>query len=241
MNNIDNKRILLKLSGELFGRGSVDPDRVYSFAEELKAALNREIEMAIVVGGGNILRGGAYSGKGYDRASCDYMGMIATVINAQALKIALDRLEVPAEVMTAFGVRGVGEEFDRLRAREHLERGSVLILAGGTGNPYFTTDTAAALRAAQIGADVIYKGTKVDGVYDSDPVEDRNAKKFESLTYTEVLEKDLKVMDSMAIAFCRENSIPIFVFNITREGNLRKAVRGNVPGTLIKGGADGIC
>ncbi|MGM0484308.1 MAG: UMP kinase [Candidatus Krumholzibacteriota bacterium] len=241
MNKIDRKRILLKLSGELFGSGSVDPDRVYGFAEELAAAINGEAEIAVVVGGGNILRGGAYSEKGYDRGSCDYMGMIATVINAQALKIALDRLEVPAVVMTAFSVRGVGEEFDPFRARECLERGSVLILAGGTGNPYFTTDTAAALRAAQIGADVIYKGTKVDGVYDSDPVKNENARKFDFLTYTEVLTNDLKVMDSMAVAFCRENSIPVFVFNIIREGNLEKAVQGNAPGTLIKGGADGIC
>lgn len=234
------KRILLKLSGELFGSGSLDPDKVYSFAEELISAAQSGDELALVVGGGNILRGGSYSGEDYDRGSCDYMGMLATVINAQALKVALDRLKAGSVLMTAFGIRGVGEEFNRSRALECLSEGSILILAGGTGNPYFTTDTAAALRAAQIGADIIFKGTKVDGVYDSDPVENKNAERFDNLSYTEVLEKNLRVMDATAVAFCRENRIPVFVFNMTREGNLKMAVQGKVSGTMIKGGPDGI-
>jgi uridylate kinase len=169
------------------------------------------------------------------------MGMIATVINAQALKISLDKQGIPAEVMTAFEINGVGEMFEAVKAREYLRSGSVLIMAGGTGNPFFTTDTAAALRAAQIGADIIYKGTKVDGVYSCDPVGNEDAERFDSLTYTEVLERDLRVMDATAVAFCRENGIPLFVFDITRKGNLEKAVKGNVIGTMIKGGADGIC
>ena len=230
------KRVLLKLSGEALqgdtGYG-ISPDIITALAQELKEVHATGIQMALVIGGGNIFRGVAASAKGMDRASADYIGMLATVINSLALQDAMESVGVPTRVQTAIEMRELAEPYIRRRATRHLEKGRVVIFAGGTGNPYFTTDTAASLRAMEIHADVILKATKVDGVYDKDPKLFADAKLFKRLTYLEVLERNLKVMDSTAISLCRDNNLPIVVFRLTQAGNILKAVRGEPIGTVV--------
>jgi uridylate kinase len=230
------KRILLKVSGEVFGGGSscIDMGGLERFAGELKAAHETGAEIAVVVGGGNILRGDVLCTQGIDRVSADYMGMLGTIINGEALRGALERIGVKAVVMTAIAIEQLAEPFTRRRALEHLEEGRLLILAGGTGNPYFTTDTAAALRAVEIKADALIKGTKVDGIYSTDPVKDPSATLLEDLGYTDVLLDNLKVMDATAVALCRENKIPIIVFNLFEEGNLKRVLKSEKLGTIVQ-------
>ncbi|MCK4436655.1 UMP kinase [bacterium] len=231
------KRILLKLSGEaLQGRQKygLDPKVVNSIADEIRDVRELNIEIAIVVGGGNIFRGVVASANGMEQSIADYMGMLATGINALALQGALEKMGVDTRVQTAIEMRDLAEPYIRRRAIRHLEKGRVVILAGGTGNPYFTTDTAAALRATEIGAEVILKATKVDGVYSSDPILNPKAKKFHRLSYIEVIKRKLKVMDSTAISLCMDNSLPIIVFNLKRKGNIKRAVSGEPIGTLIE-------
>jgi uridylate kinase len=232
------KRILLKLSGEALmgdkGYG-IDAATVNYMAAEIKDIASMGIEISIVIGGGNIFRGVEGSLEGMERASADYMGMLATVINALALQNALEKYALPTRVQSAIEMRELAEPYIRRKAVRHLEKGRIVIFAAGTGNPYFTTDTAAALRAMEIGADVIIKGTKVDGVYSSDPVKDPKAKKYDQLTYMEVLNKGLGVMDSTAITLCMDNRLPIVVFNLRGKGNIRKIVEGKRIGTLVRG------
>jgi len=235
------KRILLKLSGEsLMGdRGlAIDPDIVQGVAFELKEVKELGLEIGIVIGGGNIFRGMSASMRGMDRVSADYMGMLATIINAMALQDMLERSDVDTRVLTAIRMEQIAEPFIRRRAIRHLEKGRIVIFAGGTGNPYFTTDTAAALRATEIEADAVLKGTKVDGVYDSDPVVNKDAVKYEELTYIEVVKKRLKVMDSTAITLCMDNELPIYVFNIREKGALKRVVLGENIGTKVIGEKD---
>jgi len=230
------KRAVLKLSGEaLMGnRGyGIDPETVDFIAKEIKDSLNLGTEIAIVIGGGNIFRGMEAATKGMERATADYMGMLATVINALALQNSLEKLGIPTRVQSAIEMREVAEPYIRRRALRHLEKGRVVIFAAGTGNPFFTTDTAAALRAIEIGADVIMKATKVDGVYSADPVKFPEAKKFDTITYMEVLKKGLNVMDSTAITLCMDNDLPIVVFNLRGKGNIKKALAGKRVGTLV--------
>jgi len=231
----DIRRLLLKVSGEVLGGEavSVDFDNVAGFAGELKAAWETGTEIAVVIGGGNILRGYGVSRQGVDRASADCMGMLGTIINALALQSSLERLGVDTRVMTAIKMEQFAEPYIRRRALEHLSQGRLVILAGGTGNPFFTTDTAAALRAAEIKADALFKGTKVEGIYDSDPVRNSEAKMMRELSYIDVLRDDLKVMDATAVALCRENGIPIIVFNIVEEGNLKRILEGEPLGTIV--------
>ena len=230
------KRLLLKVSGEVFGSEghSIDMEKVDSFARELIEAHGTGIELAVVSGGGNILRGAILCSEGGDRVSCDYMGMLATVINALALQGALERGGVEAVVMTPFSLEVAAERFVRRQAIRHLREGRIVLMAGGTGNPYFTTDSAAALRAAEIGADALVKGTKVDGVYDSDPKTNPDATRMDSITYTDILKHDLKVMDAVAVALCRDNGIPIVVFDILIRGNLQKVIMGETVGTIVQ-------
>lgn len=231
------KRILLKISGEILGgtRGSgLEPDLIVQIAEEIAQARKLGVEVAIVTGGGNIFRGLSGTKLGIDRVAGDYMGMLATVINSLALQVALEKIGIPTRVLSAILVQQVCEPFIRRRAIRHIEKGRIVIFAGGTGNPYFTTDTAAALRAVEIEADAILKGTKVDGVYSADPMVDKKAKKFDVITYEDVLTKNLRVMDATAITMARENEIPIIVFDITKRGNLSKIVRGKTVGTLVE-------
>ncbi len=232
---LDIRRLLLKVSGEVLGgeKVSVDFDSVQRFAGELKAAHETGTEIAVVVGGGNIVRGFGVSQQGVDRAAADCMGMLGTIINALALQSALERLGVDTRVMTAIKMEQFAEPYIRKRALEHLSSGRLIILAGGTGNPFFTTDTAAALRAAEIKADALFKGTKVDGIYDSDPVRNPEAEMMRELSYIDVLKNDLRVMDATAVTLCRENKIPIIVFNITYEGNLKKILEGEPLGTIV--------
>jgi uridylate kinase len=233
------KRALLKLSGEaLMGDAEygIDPKFLDSLAEQLDSVHNAGIEIAVVVGGGNIFRGLAASAKGMDRAQADYMGMLATVMNGLALQDALERREVFTRVMSAIEMNTVAEPYIRRRAIRHLEKGRVVIFAAGTGNPYFTTDTTAALRALEIGADCIMKATKVDGVYDDDPKTNPNAVKFDELPYIEVLNRGLKVMDNTAISLCMDNDLPIIVFNMEKPGNIERALRGEPVGTIVRGG-----
>jgi len=230
------KRILLKLSGEVFGgvqKYGIDPQVLDVIAEEIKALKKYKIDIAIVAGGGNIFRGIAGSARGMDRATGDYMGMLATVINALALQDALEKKGVDSRVQTAIEMKSIAEPFIRRRAMRHMQKGRVVILAAGTGNPYFTTDTTAALRAAELDAEVILKATKVDGVYDKDPVQYPSAKKFKQLSYMDVLNKGLKVMDSTAASLCMDNNIPIIVFDVTKRGNIEKVVTGKAVGTII--------
>lgn len=231
------KRIVLKLSGEALqgeiGYG-IDPKVVASVAQQIKEINELDLQVAVVIGGGNIFRGLAASCEGMDRSSADYMGMLATVINALALQDALEKVGVFTRVQTAIEMHQLAEPYIRRRAIRHLEKGRVVILAGGTGNPYFTTDTTAVLRAIEIGADVILKATKVDGVYSSDPHRNKRAKKFGSLGYIEVLKKGLKVMDATAISLCMDNSLPIIVFNLTKKGNIKRVVLGERIGTVVK-------
>jgi uridylate kinase len=230
------RRILLKMSGEILGgRGEsgIDLQRVGELAAELAPLHQAGVGLALVVGGGNIFRGARGTLAGLDRVAGDHMGMLATVINSLAVQDVLERSGIPTRVMTAVRVDAVAEPFIRRRALRHLEKGRVLILAGGTGNPYFTTDTAGALRAVEIGAEVLFKGTKVDGVYDADPATHPGARRFERLTYDEVLNRDLKVMDAAAIALARDNALPIVVFDVNRNGDLQRAVCGETVGTWV--------
>ncbi|MBK48295.1 MAG: UMP kinase [Acidobacteria bacterium] len=232
------QRVILKLSGEaLLGPESfgIDPNVTTQIAEEIAAVHRLGVEVAIVIGGGNIFRGLAATARGMDRGTADYMGMLATVINALALQDALEQIQVVTRVVTAVEMRAVAEPFIRRRAIRHLEKRRVVVFAAGTGNPYFTTDTAAALRAMEIRADVILKGTKVDGIYTADPLKDPEATRFDSISYIEVLEQGLKVMDATAISLCMDNSLPIVVFNIQQPGNLKRAIMGESVGSLVKG------
>jgi uridylate kinase len=230
------KRALLKLSGEaLMGEQQfgVDPVVATRIARDVGEIQGLGVETAIVIGGGNIFRGLAASTRGMDRATADYMGMLATVINALALQDALEQQGITTRVVTAIEMRAVAEPFIRRRAIRHLEKGRVVIFAAGTGNPYFTTDTAAALRAMEIKADVILKGTKVDGIYTADPMIDTSATKYETISYLQVLERQLKVMDATAISLCMDNKLPIVVFNLRQPGNIRKVVLGEPIGTTV--------
>lgn len=239
MEKIAFKRIILKLSGEALAGSQgfgIDPHTVKTIAEEIKEVVNLGIEVAIVVGGGNIYRGLAGSAKGIDRATGDYMGMLATMINSLALQDALEKIDVMTRTQSAIEMRQIAEPYIRRKAIRHLEKGRVVIFGAGTGNPYFSTDTTAALRAAEIGADAILKATKVDGVYDSDPMKNPAAVKYETLEYIDVLSKQLQVMDSTATSLCMDNNIPIIVFDLTKQGNIRKAVLGEKIGTIVKRG-----
>ena len=232
------QRILLKLSGEaLVGdmEYGISPTVVQKVALEVKEVRDLGVEVGIVIGGGNIYRGVAASARGMDRASADHMGMLATVINSLALQDALEKIGIFTRVMSAVEIRQVAEPYIRRRAVRHLEKGRVVIFAGGTGNPYFTTDTAAALRAMEVKAQVILKATRVDGVYDTDPLIHKKAKKFEKLSYIEVLQRGLKIMDAPAISLCMDNHLPIIVFNLTEKGNIKRVVLGQKIGTIIRG------
>lgn len=232
------RRVALKLSGEAFadpetGFG-IHPGTVQQVAAEIAGVANEGYEIAVIVGGGNIWRGLSSAAEGMDRANADYMGMLATVINALALRDAIETAGAPARVQTAINIAQVAEPYIRLRAVRHLEKGRVVIFAGGTGNPYFTTDTTAALRAAEVGAEAVLKATRVDGVYDADPRTTPGASRFTTLTYMQVLEKGLRVMDATAITMCMDNDLPIRVFDITVPGNIARAVRGEDVGTLVR-------
>jgi uridylate kinase len=230
------KRILLKLSGEaLMGEQTygIDPVVATQIAKDIAEIQGMGVETAIVIGGGNIFRGVAASARGMDRATADYMGMLATVINALALQDALEQQNVVTRVVTAIEMRAVAEPFIRRRSIRHLEKGRVIVFGAGTGNPYFSTDTAAALRAMEIKAEVIMKGTKVDGIYDADPMVKRDAVRYEQISYQQVLERGLKVMDSTAISLCMDNRLPIVVFNLRTPGNIKRAVTGEPIGSLV--------
>jgi uridylate kinase len=231
-------RVLLKLSGEALmgnlGYG-IDPTVVADIAQEISEVLNQGIQLAVVVGGGNIFRGVKLAAAGMDRATADYIGMIATVMNAMTLQDALEQANVPTRVLTAIAMQEVAEPYIRRRAIRHLEKGRVVIFGAGSGNPFFTTDTTAALRAAEIDAEVVFKATKVDGVYDSDPHLNPNAHRYQSLTYGHVLAQDLRVMDGTAIALCKENNIPIVVFDLSVRGNILRAIKGEPVGTIVGG------
>lgn len=232
------QRVVLKISGEsLAGEGDygIEHKTLHSIARQLREVNELGVEVAIVVGGGNIWRGIAGSNKGMDRATADYMGMLATVINSLALQDALEQADVPSRVQTAIEMRQVAEPYIRRRAIRHLEKNRVVIFAAGTGNPYFSTDTTASLRAAEIGAEVILMAKKVDGIYDSDPMVNPDAKRYDSLTYLDVLNLGLKVMDSTAASLCMDNNIPLIVFNINGEGNIKRAVMGEKIGTYLGG------
>ncbi len=230
-------RIMLKISGEaLAGEKSsgIDYDTVYGIANEIKTIYEKGVEIGIVIGGGNIFRGGRGKHFKIDRVVGDYMGMLATIINAMALQDILEQMKIPTRVLSAINVEELAEPFIRRRAIRHLEKGRVVIFAGGTGNPYFTTDTAAALRAIEIGAEVFLKATKVSGVYSDDPEKNKNVVKYEELKYIEVLNKNLKVIDSTAISLCMDNNIPIIIFNLKEKGNIEKVIMGKNIGTIIK-------
>jgi len=230
-------RILLKLSGEaLMGQEQfgIDPDAVANLAGEIAEAKGQGQELCLVVGGGNIFRGMAAAAKGFDRASADYMGMLATVMNALALQNALERVGVDTRVQSAIPMASVSEPYIRRRALRHMEKGRIVLFAAGTGNPYFTTDTAAALRAAEMGCDALFKGTSVDGVYTADPKKVADAKRYETLSFGKVLGDDLKVMDAAAVALCRDNNIPIVVFNIRQPGNLARVLAGSGTATVVQ-------
>ncbi len=232
------KRILLKLSGEaLQGNKNygIDPEFLRRLAQEIKEVVKLGVQVAIVIGGGNIFRGVSGATQGMDRATADYMGMLATVINALALQDALEKEGLHTRVLTAIEMKEIAEPYIRRRAIRHLEKGRVVIFGAGTGNPFFTTDTAAALRAAEINADVLLKATKVDGIYTADPVKDKNAKKLDKVSYKEVITNGIKVMDSAAVSLCMENRIPIVVFDVRKEGNLAKVVKGEMVGSLVEG------
>ena len=229
-------RILLKLSGEaLMGNQQygIDPDRLKEYAEEIKAVVDKGVQIAIVIGGGNIFRGLSGSSKGVDRVQGDHMGMLATVINALALQSSFENEGIETRVQTAIKIDEVAEPFIRRRAMRHLEKGRVVIFGGGTGNPYFTTDSAAVLRAIEIKADVILKGTRVDGIYSADPEKDQNAIRYNQITFEDVLRKGLKVMDTTAFTLSQENELPIVVFDMNKAGNLMKVVTGEDVGTVV--------
>jgi uridylate kinase len=231
------KRIMLKLSGQALQggtEGGLDLATVGRIADEVAQVHAMGVQIGLVVGGGNILRGAQAVGMGIDRATADYMGMLATVINALAIQAMLERRGVPTRVLTAIEMRPVAEPYIRRRAVRHLEKGRVVIFGAGTGNPFFTTDTAAALRANEINAEILMKATQVDGIYDADPCKDTTARHLDRLTYTEVLARDLRVMDAAAISLCRDNQIPILVFNLRRPGSIIKALQGRKIGTIVQ-------
>jgi uridylate kinase len=231
------RRLLLKLSGEGFageeGFG-IHPGVIGGIAEQIREIHDLGVQISLVIGGGNIIRGMTAASQGMDRSQADYMGMLASVINAMALQDALEKADVPTRVQTAIEIAQVAETYIRRRAIRHLEKGRIVIFAGGTGNPFFTTDTAAALRAAEIGADVVMKATQVDGVYSADPAKDPSAVRYTELTFAEALQRDLRFMDQAAISLCRENDLPILVFDMGVQGNILKAVRGESVGTLVR-------
>lgn len=231
------RRILLKISGEMLAGNQtygINRDILTALADEIKDVVSMEVEVALVIGGGNIFRGLAASADGMERAAADYMGMLATMLNALALQNALEKAGAATRVLSAIEMRQLAESYIRRRAIRHLEKKRVVIFAAGTGNPYFTTDTAAALRAMEIKADVILKGTKVDGIYDSDPLDNPSAKMFHELPFLSVLNKSLKVMDATAITLCMDNNLPLIVFNLTEPGNLKRVVLGEKIGTVVK-------
>ena len=233
------KRVLLKLSGEMLSGGTdhaLAPSAIGRFADEVKELVEMGVEVAMVLGGGNIFRGLAGASRGMDRSHADYMGMLATVINALAFQDALESRGVYTRVMSAIPMDKIAEPYIRRRAMRHLEKGRVVIFGAGTGNPFFSTDTAGALRAAEVGAEVILKATKVDGIYDKDPMIHADAVRFESLTYLEVLQKQLKVMDATAMALCMDNEIPVIVFDLNREGNMKRVTCGDPIGTRVEVG-----
>ncbi len=234
---METKRILLKLSGEALQNKekglSIDPDVLASIGRQFKELINEGAEIAVVVGGGNIFRGLAGEKGGTDRTTGDFMGMLATVINAMALQSALENVGIETRVMTAISMPAVAEPFIRRKAMRHLEKGRVVIFGAGTGNPYFTTDSAAALRASEINADVLMKATKVDGIYTADPMVDKDATRFDKITYAEALNKQLKIMDAAAFSLCMENDVPIVVFDFFKEGEILKVFKGEKAGTLV--------
>ena len=233
------KRIMLKLSGQALegveGRGGIDFTTVGGFCDEVAEVSRMGVEIGMVIGGGNIFRGERGVETGLDRPTGDYMGMLATVINSLAVQASLERRGIMTRVMSAIEMPPVAERYIRRRAIRHLDKGRVVIFGAGTGNPYFTTDTAAALRANEIGAEILMKATRVDGVYDADPKTNKNAKRYEKLNYTAVLSQKLRVMDATAISLCRENNLPVLVFDLTQPGNLLKVIQGEPIGTLVKG------
>ncbi len=233
------KRVLLKIGGEALAGESgygIEEAVLSRMADEVKEVHDLGCEIALVIGGGNIFRGLAASTRGMARATADYMGMLATLMNSLAMQEALESIEVQTRVMSALTVSEVAEPYIRRRATRHLEKGRIVIFAAGTGNPYFTTDTAASLRAMEIGAQIIFKATKVDGIYDADPVQVADANRYQEVTYIEVLQKNLKVMDSTAISLCMDNELPILVFSMLESGNIKRAIQGERVGTLVHGG-----
>lgn len=231
------KRILLKLSGESLAGGEghgINSVRLHLYAVQIKRIVEKDVSVGIVIGGGNIFRGMSGAAKGFDRVAGDQMGMLATVINSLALSSELENIGQSCRMFTSINMEPVGEHYSKRKAMDALAEGNVVIIAGGTGNPYFTTDTASALRAVEIEADIMFKGTRVDGIYTADPEKDPSAKKFSEITYDDVLARNLKVMDLTAIALCKENNMPIYVFDMDSEGNLEKVVEGNKIGTLVK-------
>lgn len=240
MEQLKYQRVLLKLSGEVLGGEQgygIDPKTITAIANEIKDVVACGVQLALVIGGGNIFRGLAASSRGMDRASADYMGMLATVINSLAMQDALEQIGVDTRVQSAIEMQAVAEPYIRRKAIRHLEKGRVVIFGAGTGNPFFTTDTAASLRAMEIGAEVIIKGTKVDGVYTADPKKDPEAVKYKSLSYIEVLKKGLGVMDATATSLCMDNNLPIIVFDLGVAGNVKRIVLGEEIGTIVKGDA----
>jgi uridylate kinase len=230
------KRILLKLSGEaLMGEQQygIDPSRLAMYATEVKQAVDAGVQVAIVIGGGNIFRGMQGAAKGMDRVQGDYMGMLATVINSMAIQAEIEKQGIPTRLLSGIAIEPIAEAMSRRRAVEYLDEGKVVVIAAGTGNPFFTTDTAAALRAVEIRADVILKGTRVDGIYTADPEKDKNAVKFNTISFTEVYEKNLTIMDLTAFTLCKENKLPIMVFNMNIPGNLLRIVNGENIGTIV--------
>lgn len=231
------KRILLKLSGESLAGGQghgIDPERLNAYAQQIKQIADLGVEIGIVIGGGNIFRGLSGAKKGFDRVKGDQMGLLATVINSLALSSALEAIGQKVRVLTSVRMEPIGDFYSKAKALRLLSKGNVVILAGGTGLPYFTTDTASALRAIEIEADIMFKGTRVDGIYTADPEKDPSATKFNEITYDEILAHGLKIMDLTAITLCRENNMPIYVFNMDKEGNLLKVIKGEQIGTLVK-------
>lgn len=242
MAEVKYRRILLKLSGEALagdqGYG-ISPEVIIGIASEIREVVAMGVEVALVIGGGNIFRGLAASSKGMDRASADYMGMLATVMNSLAMQDALEKQDVVTRVQSAIDMKQIAEPYIRRRAVRHLEKGRVVIFSAGTGNPYFTTDTAASLRAMEIGAEVILKATKVDGIYTADPAKDKNAVKLNDLTYLDVLQKGLQVMDATATSLCMDNNLPMIIFDLTKRGNIMRVVCGEAIGTIVKGENNG--
>ena len=235
------KRVLLKLSGEALqgsGQFGINSDVIEYVSEEIRTLYSLGVETAIVIGGGNIFRGVSSSSKGMDRSTADYMGMLATVINALALQDFLERKGLPTRIQTALEIKQVAEPFIKRKAIRHLEKGRIVIFASGTGNPFFTTDTAATLRALQMGADIIMKATKVDGIYDKDPVKNKDASKFSELTYMEILKKGLKIMDATSISLCMEENIPIVVFDLFEKDSIERIIRGERVGTIVRSGTE---